>query len=157
MDARPRLDTRGDQALTQPGGVGRLDPKRQVMKHSLGFLAGKLHRWFWVRHEHDHLRHPVRASPCPQKFVWELGWRNNLEPEQIAIEMQGPLHIAHPQHDLRETRNEPAHAATADAMAARLTSLARVGTEQPGASNRPRPSVSAIARRASASTSAGGP
>src|ERR1700682_2964717 len=109
-----------------------------------------------MRHQHDHLGHSEAALAGAQELVRELGWRHQLEAETVLIEMQRRGHVVDPQHDLRETRNA-VHDAIADTIAARFASLARVGTEQPGASSKPRPPVSSTACRASASTSAGGP
>src|ERR1700731_854469 len=107
--------------------------------------------------ENDHLGHAVRPASRLQKFVRQLRRREELEPELVAIEPKGRVHVLDPQHDLGKAGDRVRHAAIAETTAARLMSLARGGTEQPGASSRPRPPVSATARRASASTSGGGP
>jgi len=65
-------------------------------------------------------------------------------PKPIAIEMKRGVHVVDPQHDLGET-GDPAHAAIAVTIAARFASLARVGTEQPGASSNATARVSSTA------------
>src|SRR5450759_2633103 len=109
-----------------------------------------------MRNKHDHLGNSEGALTCAEELVRQLRRRDQDQAEYVAIEIQRRVHISHPEHDLGET-GHPAHAASADTIAARLVSFARVGTEQPGASSSPRPPVSATARRASASTSEGGP
>src|SRR6266567_1025198 len=110
-----------------------------------------------VRYQHDHLRNSVRPRAGAQEFVRQLRRRHHLEPEQIPIEMERALHVAHPQNDLREPGDRPGHVAIAAAIAARFASRVRGGTEQPGATSRPRPPVSPTTRRTSASISGGGP
>src|ERR1700681_1588372 len=110
-----------------------------------------------MRNQYDHLRHTVTSVRRLEELVRQLRRRNWLPPAKVAIEAEGRILVVHPEHDLGEARDAAAHAATALTIAARLMSLARGGTEQPGASNRPRPPVSATALRASASTSDGGP
>src|SRR5882672_5645430 len=105
--------------------------------------------------QHDHLGNPSRVGDH-QEFIGQLGGRDDLQPELVAVELERRLHIGDPQHDLSEAFDF-AHAAIAATIAARFASFARVGTEQPGARSRPRPPVSAIALRASAATSCGGP
>src|SRR5229473_5721740 len=108
-------------------------------------------------YEHDHLRHSIPAVTGAQELVRQRRRRNELESEQVPIEMQRRVHVAHPEDDLRQAGDGSPQAATASPIATRLMSRTRGGTEQPGASRRPRPPVSAIARRASACTSDGGP
>jgi len=156
MHARAHLDAGSTEALPKLFKLRRLDSKRQVVKDTFRLLARELRRAIWVRHQHDHLRHPIGAGARFQELVRQLRWRDDLEPEQVTVEMQGRLQVPHPKHDLGKA-GDHYHAATADTIAARFTSFARVGTEHPGASSNPRPPVSAIARLASASTSAGGP
>ena len=127
------------------------------MQDSLRLLARELRRPVRVWHEHDHLRHPIGPGGRFQELTGKLWRRDDLEPELVALEVQRLLDVMHPKHDLGQPNDDAAHAVTAETIAARLMSLARGGTEQPGASSKPRPPVSATARRASASTSSGGP
>src|SRR4029077_7286648 len=108
-------------------------------------------------HEHDHLRPSFVAIPSAKELVGQCRRRDELQAEQVTIEMHRRIHVPHPEHDLREAGDRTAHAATASPIATRLMSRTRGGTEQPGASSKPRPPVSAIARLASAWTSDGGP
>src|SRR6266851_4132438 len=99
---------------------------------------------------------PFLPLSVRRKVAVRLGRRDELEPELVAIELEGRLHVGDPQHDLGESFDS-AHAATPVTIAARLVSRTRGGTEQPGAMSNPRPPVSSIALRASASILAGGP
>src|SRR5713226_4152779 len=110
-----------------------------------------------MRYQHDHLRHSVCPAARLQELVRQLRRRDQHEAELVAVEAESRIHVLDPQHYLGQACARPSHAAIAETIAARLMSLARGGTEQPGASSRPRPPVSATARRASASTSGGGP
>src|SRR6266852_893122 len=110
-----------------------------------------------MRDQHDHLRHAVRARARAQELVWQLRRRYHLEPEQVAIEMERGLHVARPHDDLGEPGYGPAQVAIAAAIAARFASRVRGGTEQPGATSKPRPPVSPTTRRTSDSISDGGP
>src|ERR1700687_672048 len=156
MDAGSYPHPGPSQALLQLLVSRAIHAKRKVMEDSLGLLARELDRSVRMRHQHDHLGHPGRTFARTQKFVWQLWRRDDLEAEHVPVKMERRLDVAHPQHDLRETRN-PTHAASAVTIAARLTSLARGGTEHPGARSKPRPPASSTARRASVSTSCGGP
>src|SRR5262249_33875298 len=111
-----------------------------------------------VRHQHDHLRDRALARAGPQEAVRKLRRRDHRQAEEVAVERQGPVHVAHPQHDLAEVEHRPAHAAAASIIARRFASGACGGTEQPGATRRPRPpSVAAIAARTWAAIASGGP
>src|SRR5712692_58560 len=110
-----------------------------------------------MRNQHDHLGHTMLTRGCSEELDRELDRRDDLQTEEVAVEVERGVHIADPQHDLGEPGDDAAHAATAEIIAARFASLVCGETEHPGASSSPRPSVAAIARRASASTSPGGP
>src|SRR5260370_10001796 len=157
MDPRALLQTFGSEAILQVLIRRLFDSKREVMKHTLGLLARKLGGAEWMRDEHDHLGHSITAIPGAQELVGQARRRNHLETEEVAVEMQGRVHVAHPEHDLGETGDRTLQAATASLIATRLISRTRGATDQPGATSSPRPPVSAIARFPSACTSAGGP
>src|SRR5260370_20168065 len=127
------------------------------MQDSLRLLSEKLVRRVWMRNEHDRLRHSRVARAGAKELVRQLRRRAKLESEPVTVKMQRRLHVIHQEDDLRQALHAPGHAARAATIAARFMSFARVGTEHPGASSNPRPPVSATARRASASTSRGGP
>src|SRR4029077_1965591 len=110
-----------------------------------------------MRDQHYHLGYARAALAGAKELVRQLGQRDQLEAEPINVERQRRVHVVHPEDDLPQALHAARHAAGADTIAARLMSFARGGTEQPGASSNPRPLVSATARRASASTSSGGP
>src|ERR1700687_6056225 len=107
-------------------------------------------------HQHDHLGHSRGTFARAKELVREFLRGDQLESEHVPVKAQSRVDVLHPQHDLRETR-DAAHAAMAVSIAARWTSWSRGVTENPGASSSPRPPVSATARRASVSTSGGGP
>src|SRR5438445_867129 len=157
MDSGAHLESFGGEPLPELVVRLCLDSKREVVEHPLGLLARERRRRVGMGHEHDHLRHSLITLPGTEEFVGQCRRRDDLQPEQVPIEMQRRIHVAHPEHDLRETGDCPTQAATASPIATRLMSRTRGGTEQPGASSRPRPPVSAIARLASAWTSDGGP
>src|SRR5690242_5645188 len=133
--------------------LAMIDAEREVVQRPLLLLA--MRRKVGVRmrvwDEHDHFRNPA-GRRHPQEFVGQRWGRDDLHPEHVAIELQRRLHVGDPQHDLRQTFDS-AHAA----IASRFKSRTRGGTEQPGASNKPRPPVSSAARSASALTFDGGP
>src|SRR5437762_9878634 len=59
-----------------------------------------------MRDQHDHLRHSVRTGPCAKELVRQLRRRYHLQPEQIAVEMERGLHVAHPQNRSEEHTSE---------------------------------------------------
>src|ERR1700716_223820 len=133
-------------AHLQPGGAaaalevvvaGPADVEGQVVQRPKGLLSGKATGGLWVRHEHDHLGHRALARACSQEAVWQLGRRDHLEAEEVAVEGERTIHVVCPQHDLSQVEHRPAHAAAASIISARFDSLARGGTEQPGARSSP--------------------
>src|SRR5207245_3529271 len=154
---RPSLNAVGRASIPELVVRRCRGSKSEVMERALVLLARERRGRVGMGHEHDHLRHSFITLPGTQELVGQLRRRDDLQPEQVSVEMKRFIHVAHPEHDLRETGDCPTQAATASPIATRLMSRTRGGTEQPGASSRPRPPVSAIARLASAWTSDGGP
>ena len=155
MDAVANFDSGLDEAILQLVIRTVVDPEREVVQHTLFLVPGEIFVRVRMRDQHDHLGYAARLRDH-QELVRHLGRRDYLEPELVAIELQRRLHVGDPQHDLGEPFHA-AHAATAVTIAARFVSRTRGGTEQPGAISSPRPPVSSMARRASASIFGGGP
>src|SRR5438046_1035762 len=125
------------------------------MQHPLLLVPREIIVRMRMRDQDDHLRDPA-ALGDHQELVGQLRWRHALEPEHVAVELQRRLHVGHPQYDLGESL-DPAHAAIPVIISARLASRTRGGTEQPGATSKPRPPVSSTATRTSSSIFVAGP
>jgi len=87
VDSSANLDPGCYEHALQVVVVGGGHSERNVVQHAFRLLARKAPCGVRMRDQHDHLRHSVRPGPRAEELVRQLGGRDHLQPEQIAVEM----------------------------------------------------------------------